>query len=78
MDYKLFDNIKIVKCSNKREDSTDIEIIEANIGNVFEIFDIDNNDEELLIKIFIPGYSHKYFWLSTDEFEIMSKDLVKA
>lgn len=70
MDYKI--NLEIVKCSNKRENIREIELIEENIGNIFEIVEIDTKDKEIPFKIYIPEYSRKYIWLSTDEFVVVS------
>lgn len=70
MDYKI--NLEIVDCSNKREDIREIKLIKENIGNIFEIVEIDTKDEEMPFKIYIPEYSRKYIWLSTDEFVVVS------
>lgn len=72
MDYKI--NLEIVKCSNKREDIREIKILEDNIGNIFEIVEIDTKDEEMSFKIYVPEYSRKYIWLSTDEFVVVSNE----
>lgn len=67
--------VKIVKYSNKRKDIREIKLIEANIGNEFEIVEIDNNDKEIPFKIYVPEYCRKYLWLSTDEFELVTNEL---
>lgn len=70
MKYKIGDKVRIVKPNIERLDLNK-EMLECQIGEIFEVIDIDEYDDEMPIVVTLDD---ERLWLYEDEFELVNNE----